>query len=129
MLKNMMKVHGDFMNPTTINLVNSEVKIIYNQQGDPRDVDYFTFNVPAGSELTEIFIDSFNTTDLNNNGFIGVQSGTSFSTDENSTTAADLLGRKVFGAQDEDFNILASMGLLNGSTRYVGALPTGDYII
>lgn len=129
------EIDGDFsndhMNPTPITIVPSrEIEILSTQNGDPMDVDYFTFNIPDGSELIHIYIDDFIPNNPNNtSSFIGIQAGTSFTTDENSTTAPDLLGGTNIGISDLSFSVVPSMGNLFGAIGFSGPLPAGDYTI
>ncbi|MFD0864169.1 T9SS type A sorting domain-containing protein [Sungkyunkwania multivorans] len=120
---------GDFSNPTTLTFMVGSNDVIAAQQGSPRDVDYFTFTVPAGHVLADIDIDDYVAADPNNLAFIGIQAGSAFSTNFDVTTAADLLGGKTYGTDDIDINILPSMGLLSGAIGYTGALGPGDYTV
>jgi len=98
-------------------------------QGAPRDVDYFTFVIPSGKQLSQIVLDFYDVVDPANLSFIGIVSGNSFPNDANSTTAGDLLGGKTFGVSDEGNDILQDMGTLPGATGFTGPLPSGTYSI
>ena len=100
--------------------------LIANQQGDPRDVDYFAVVVPSGSVLTALNLTAY-TAEAGNLAFLGMVNGASFTTDENSTTAADLLGGIVYGAAQVNTNMLPVIGALEGAQGFEGALPAGTY--
>ncbi|WP_115460590.1 hypothetical protein [Winogradskyella aurantiaca] len=100
--------------------------VIADQQGDPRDVDYFTIVVPNGSSLTELNLTGF-TAASGNLAFLGMVNGAAFSTDENSTTSGDLLGGIVYGASQLNTNMLPAIGSLDGAQGFSGALPAGTY--
>lgn len=122
---------NDFMNPTLISfdMVEGRSEVTSSQLGMPRDVDYFTFTVPDGYVLTDIFVREHQVDDPANKSFIGIQRGSSFTKDANSTMASDLLGGTVFGAEDEEFSILNRMGFLEGAEGYTSILTEGTYTI
>ena len=85
--------------------------------GNPSDIDYLTINVPTGDELSQIILESFTSTDQK--GFIGIQSGTTFTQPPTGTDVTQLLGYTHFGpgAGNVGADILPSMG--------TGAAPRG----
>lgn len=118
---------NDFSQPTFIELSGGMLDTISScQQGSPSEIDYFTIEVPQDSVLSGLFLTAYSAT-ANNNGFIGVQAGSAFSTSANNTTAGDLLGGLTYGANQEGSDILASMGALPGSQGFTGTLPAGKY--
>jgi len=115
---------GDFSNdnlaPTVVNFTAGDNRIISDQISG--NTDYFTFVIPAGYQLTQINLDSF---DVPDPGFIGIANGTSIA----GQTAADLLGGLVYGQSNVGTNILPEMGTLPGATGFTGTLPAGEYTI
>lgn len=108
---------------------DDDFSIISDQQGTPRDVDYFTIVIAPGQELFTIAVKEYTAADPSNLAFIGIVEGATMPTDFSNTTAADLLGGTTFGVDDVDFNILSRMGILDGAEGFVGALPEGTYTI
>lgn len=115
--------------PTIIQLSGISDSITSCQQGEPRDVDYFTFNIPHGYVLSELQLINFTTINSNNNGFIGIQRGTSFSIAASEANASDLLGGLTYGTANIGTNILPQMGQLEESQRFTAPLKAGNYII
>lgn len=115
--------------PTVIQLKGSMDTITACQKGVPRDIDYFTIEIPQDSALHEIELTNYSAADINNRAFIGIQSGTVFSVDANNATAADLLGGLTYGTPNVGNDILASMGTLVGSQGFMPPLGNGKYTI
>ncbi len=109
-------------------LVNGSNIVMAHQQGSPRDVDYFTIEVPVGQQLTGLTLLGYEAS-AGNLAFIGIVSGSNFPNDANSTGASDLLGGTTYGAQDLNENILEAMGNLGGAQGFSGPLPAGTYSI
>ena len=97
------------------------------QQGNPRDVDFFAFIVPAGMELTELNVNNYEGSD--DVAFIGIDNGASSDVDFNNPAPGDLLGGATYGTASIGNNILPAMGNLGGATGFSGALPEGTYTI
>ena len=104
-----------------------------------RNVDVYTFNVPAGSVLDRITVDAWNSVD--NLAFFAIDTGTTFpyGPDEFDSIANDpfnpfpedaFLGGAVFGGDDvaPQFDLLARAGTSAGA-RFTGPLPADDYTI
>ena len=108
-------INGDISNnrlaPTSVTLAPGSNDVIGSVQGSPSDIDYLTINVPSGDELSQIILESFTSTDQK--GFIGVQSGTTFTQPPTGTDVTQLLGYTHFGpgAGNVGENILPSMGI------------------
>lgn len=97
-----------------------------NQLGDPRDLDYFTIILPPDLQIDKPFLDGYTADGTNNNAFLGIQEGVTFTTDAMNTQGEDLLGGITYGS-GKDTDILLSIGLLGqGSTP---PLPTGKCTI
>lgn len=111
--------------PTALAFVGGQNTITATQSSS--DVDYFTFTVPAGYQLSQIIVDDYISND--DAGFIGIVNGNTFPTDAANTNASDLLGGLVYGVSNRGDNILGDIGALTGAQGFTGALPEGDYSI
>jgi hypothetical protein len=91
------------------------------------DRDYLWINVPTGYVLGELRVGT--QTQVGGGGsFIGVASGTVMPVDASASTAAGLLGWRVYGAADQGTNILDDMAIAgNGASGFPGTLGAGDY--
>jgi hypothetical protein len=91
------------------------------------DRDYLWVNVPSGHVLTEVR--AGNQTQVGGGGsFIGVANGVFMPVDPATSTAAGLLGWKVYTLADRNQNILDDMAVAgNGATGFGGTLGPGDY--
>ena len=124
------EVEGDLSDdrlaPTRLSLDVGDSSVAAHQQGDAlgRDLDYLTIDVPVGQVLTELFVDGY-VAAPGNQAFLGLQSGPIFTTDENSTTPADLLGGAIYGSQNVGQDILPLMGQLG--TGFALPLGPGEY--
>lgn len=120
---------GDLANtnstPTVLAFVAGQNTITAIQSSS--DVDYFTFTVPAGYELSQIVVDDYISND--DAGFIGIVNGSTFPTDAANTNASDLLGGMVYGVANRGNNILSDIGGLTGAQGFAGALPAGNYSV
>ncbi len=125
-------VDGDlsslFNTPTSIMLVEGDNMIKSDQQGEPRDVDYFTFTVPEGFLLSELQVAGYNA-EPENKAFIGIATGTEFPSDMDNTAPSNLLGGYTYGAGDLGSDILIPAGTLDGATGFTAPLPSGSYTI
>lgn len=93
------------------------------------DRDYLRLTVPTGFLLTELRVGT-QTTVGGNGAFIGLAAGATMPVAPNATSAAGLLGWRVFGLADRNTDILQAMGAAaNGATGFVGPLPEGDYTV
>ena len=94
------------------------------------DRDYVHFVVPQGYALTELLVGN-QTTFGGNGSFIGLAAGTDISIDPNTaTTAAGLLGYKIYGASTLGTDILDDMSVpLNGSSGFSRPVGSGDYTL
>lgn len=121
-------ISDDRLNPTVIALGPGNNRIVASQQGDAhgRDVDYFTVTVPAGMRVRQLHVVNY-TAAIGDLAFLGVQSGTIFTTPFNNTKAGDLLGGKVYGDFDISFDILPAIGSLGGAIGFTPPLTAGDY--
>ncbi len=118
----------DRLNPTPIGLGAGSSTIVLNQQGDAfgRDLDYVTFDIPAGQQLASLTLDAF-IADAGNQGFLAIQQGTVFTTDASSTLPSDFLGGVVYGAQFTGADLLPQMAQLG--TGLPVPLGAGSYTL
>jgi hypothetical protein len=93
------------------------------------DRDYLWVNVPAGFVLSELRVG--NQTAVGGSGsFIGIATGSSMPVDPAATTAAGLLGFRVYTLGDRNTNILDDMAVSgNGASAFGGTLAPGDYTL
>jgi hypothetical protein len=90
------------------------------------DFDYFQITVPAGSQLTSIFLDGYSTTETGDLGFFGLAAGTTISNSQ--STAAGLLGWVHIGATLVGTDLLPGMGTAGfGSSGFTPPLGPGNY--
>ncbi len=91
------------------------------------DRDYLWINVPTDYVLSELRVG--NQTQVGGGGsFIGVAGGRFMPVDASASTAAGLLGWRVYGTADRGTNILDDMAVAgNGASGFSGTLGAGDY--
>ncbi len=106
--------------PTVITAFSSGNNRVISNQGSG-DVDYFTFIVPEGYELSEINLESYDA----DPAFIGIAIGETVP----GNMAPDLLGGVVYSRDLVGTNVLPEIGRLQGATGFTGALPSGQYSI
>ena len=122
---------GDYANPTQLFTkgVNNHVRFITEDlSGDP-DREYFTFTIDAGYELTNLFLDTFETTPEFNLAFIAIASGSAFPTPPSAPDPGAMLGYALVGIPDAGTDILQLMGEGAGSQGFTGPLGAGSYSI
>jgi len=120
-------ISGNRLAPTAVALSAGDNDVLGSVQGNPSDLDYLTIHVPAGDVLAHIVLKSFVSTDQR--GFIGIQSGATFTEPTVATNVANLLGYTHFGpgAGNVGLDILPAMGTGAGSQGFVAPLGAGDY--
>lgn len=91
------------------------------------DRDYLWVNVPEGHVLAELRVG--NQTQVGGNGaFIGFANGVFMPVDPAASTAAGLLGWKLYTLADRNTDILDDLALAgNGASGFGGTLGPGDY--
>lgn len=120
----------DRMNPTLIAFSETLDTLSNCQEGadpGPRDIDYFTFNVPENNILNELVLKNYEVESSDNQAFIGIQEGTTFTIDPFNPSANDLLGGLTYGTSHIGMDILPLMG--NLGSGFTPPLPAGDYTI
>ncbi|MBL8059125.1 MAG: PEP-CTERM sorting domain-containing protein [Chthonomonas sp.] len=114
---------GDRFNPTVLSLSIGSNEILATT-GDS-ELDFYTFNLDAGKQLSSIIVRSFDTQDLM---FIGVTTGPTFTVDPDAPDPAGLLGWAHFGQNELNTDILPVMGQgVFGSQVFTPPLPSGQY--
>lgn len=107
---------------------NNEVS---GQVATPRNTrDFFRFSVPAGRQLTAIYLEEW-TAENDNLGYLHLDSGPT-TVIPSSATASDFLGgahvnRALYGPNDN--LLLALAGAPQGGTGFPTPLPAGDYVV
>ena len=118
----------DHASPTPLVLNDGPNLVVASQEGPGVDIDYFTFDVPAGKQLELMTLDNY-VSNGNNKAFIGIVQGSFFPKDAGSTKQADLLGGKVYGAAEIGQDLLPLMAGLNGAIGFTPPLGAGSYSI
>jgi hypothetical protein len=91
------------------------------------DRDYFTVVVPAGYRLTQLLVGN-QTTVGGGGSFIGMAAGTVMPVLEDASSAAGLLGWKVYRLADRQTDILDDMAMAgNGASGFASPLGAGEY--
>jgi hypothetical protein len=114
---------GDGFNPTVIQLdPGSNLITATSSLGDR---EYYTTNLPPGTELEAIVLVSYVSQD--EVAFIGVQSGTQFTEPPTGTDVSQLLGWMHFGPPFVGTDVLDDIGMGNGAMGFTPPLVAGDY--
>jgi hypothetical protein len=127
-------VSGDFSNvgtaPTAISLGVGTHLIAgtTGRVGGVVDRDYFTFTLPAGTQLESLHVLTGSTfLGTSALSFIAVQAGTQLTVNPTGGSAAGLLGWWHFGENDVGTDILGLIGSGFGATGFTDPLPAGSY--
>ena len=95
------------------------------------DVEYVRITLPSGTRLTSLVLNSV--TSIDDNAFIAVQQGTTFTVSPATATESDLLGYTHFGTgalsgtATPGNDILDNMGVGPGAIGFVPPLTGSDY--
>lgn len=116
-------ITDDPNNPLPLQFVIGDNRI--SGAGGAPDLDYVTVNVPAGSQLTAIDLVEY--ISIDDQSFIAIQAGSVFTEPADNADAQNLLGYVHFGAAMMGQDILADMGLGEGSQGFTPPLEAGDY--
>ncbi|MEM1447713.1 MAG: hypothetical protein AAF726_24000 [Planctomycetota bacterium] len=121
---------GDHLNPTVLSFPLGSSTVVVNQQGDfeigGRDIDYITFDVPAGQQLSALNMEGF-IADPFNQAFFGLVFGSSFPNDANNTDILDLDGGLLASETQIGTDILPGFNQFVGS--FTAPLGPGTYTI
>lgn len=113
------------------NTISGTFGIDFSDPDSEQDIDYFTFTVDAGFQLTAISLLSYSGDD--GVAFIGIQNGSQFTEGPLGADAANLLGYTLYGTGQQDAgvgtNLLPLIGQGFGSQGFAGPLGPGDYSI
>ena len=121
----------DYLNPTQLEIKGVNNHVVFTTidlTGDP-DREYFTFTIAEGYELSAVILDMFDTTPEFNLGFIGIASGSQFSTPPSAPDPGAMLGYALVGTTDVGTDILPFMAEGPGSQGFDGPLGAGTYSI
>lgn len=120
----------DRFNPTSLAFPLGSSTVVVNQQGDfeigGRDLDYITFEVPAGQQLTALNMEGY-IADPNNAAFLGLVLGDTFPTDENNTDITDLDGGQLINEFQIGTDILPNFSQFVSS--FSAPLEPGEYTL
>jgi hypothetical protein len=95
--------------------------------GAPDRIDYLTFTLPAGSELSSLTLKSFAGPDRI--AFIGIMNGGQFTESASNPTVENMLGWAHFGLGEVGDDLLPGIGEGFGSQGFVPPLPSGTYSV
>lgn len=121
-------VNGDLssnrFSPTVLTLSPGANSILATSQAGDRE--FFSVAVPAGGELSALFLASYSLSDI---GFIGVQRGPTMTVNPDTPNAALLLGYAHFGQGNRTVgtDILDDIGRGFGAMGFFPPLPSGTY--
>ena len=117
----------DRLNPTALAIATGVNSFAMGTQSG--DLDYFTFTVPTGWNLSSIFHQTYSSDDFV--AFIGLQSGTTFTEAPSTVNPANLLGWLHFGGDTVNSEIIddlaASGSAAPAAIGFEAPLPAGDY--
>jgi len=124
---------GDFSGngaaPTDIGtLALGTTVVTATQQGDPRDIDYVTFTVPEGMQLSGLTGVAYEAAP-GNLAFLGIERGAVAVTDPAAADASTLLGGLAYGHYVVSVDILDIVGSLSGAQGFDGPLGPGEYTL
>ncbi|MEM9382497.1 MAG: hypothetical protein AAGB93_21265 [Planctomycetota bacterium] len=121
---------GDHLNPTVLAFPLGSSTVVVNQQGDfeigGRDVDYITFDVPAGQQLAALNLEGY-IADPFNQAFFGLVFGSSFPNDADNTGLFELDGGLLVNDGQIGTDILP--GFAQFGSSFSAPLDPGTYTI
>lgn len=89
------------------------------------DLDYFSFSVPQGQQLSELLLTNYES--LDSFAFIAVQRGKVFTEPNEGTVEENLLGHVLFGLDEVGKNLLPVMGSQKAVQGFTPPLASGEY--
>jgi len=116
--------------PTVLSFGAGITEVAGSVQGDSfgRDVDFFTFNIASGLELTAITLSAYDAGD--NLAFVGIDDAATTDVIFQAPSETVLIGGTVFGGDDIGDNLLPSaLSLFLSLPPSSGPLGEGDYTI
>jgi hypothetical protein len=115
---------GDRFAPTPLSLSPGVNSVTATSTGG--DLEYYTFTLPPGQQLENIFLFSYDT--LDDVSFIGVQNGTVFTEPNIGADPANLLGWTHFGFTGQvGLDLLPDIGAGFDAQGFTPPLPSGSY--
>lgn len=120
---------GDRLAPTGLSLsLGSNTLTATTQNGD---LEYVTFEVPAGQTITSVYLNSY--TGLDGRAFFGLQQGNTFSVPPESAIPADMYGYSHFGPSATGATVgtdfLGQIATGFGAQGFTPPLSAGTYTI
>jgi len=102
---------------------NSLFGILEGFDGQTIDRDYFSITVPVGYQFSELWLDSYNSSDFA--AFMGIQPGPIFPDDPATVQPEDLMGWTLFGPNFVGQDLMPQLAM-NGY-GFTPPLPAGIY--
>ena len=125
---------GDNNATTAVTLAPGDNRVISSQQGSVDQANFFTFQVPAGYEFSQLIVDSYEGADAI--GFIGLDEGNVISGVPTSNAPSRLIGGLSYGTANVGSDILPEMGDANNPAAgfvdgfgFTAPLASGEYTI
>lgn len=123
---------GNRLAPTVVNLGVGSNDLFATSSGvDGGDLEYLTFEVPAGHLLSGIFLRAYASED--GTAFFGLQTGTTFTEPPTGTDPGNLLGWAHFGFDPGRVGVgqdlLPVAGAQASAIGFTPPLPEGDYAV
>ena len=116
------------LTPTTGTLAVGSNDLFGQTQGG--DLDYLTFALPAGHQLTGIFLRSYQSND--GTAFVAMQNGSTFTESDSNPNPANMRGYSHFGDGNVNSNLLSALGGTaqgaNSYTLWLQQLGTPDVV-
>lgn len=116
---------GDRSAPTAVSVALGGNELI--GETIRNDLDYVTFSVPTGAELSALYLDRYLSEDPV--AFIAIQQGSVFTEPNTGTNPANLLGWLHVGEEHLGSDILPAIGTGDSSQGFTPPLPAGDYTL
>jgi hypothetical protein len=118
----------DTANPTSPSAGNNILNGRTGRSSSGIDREYIAVTVPQGYRWTELRVGNQTTVGGSQGSFIGLAAGSVVPIDPSATTAAGLLGWKVYGLADRNTDILDDMALAGqGASGFTRPLGPGQY--
>lgn len=121
---------GDRLHPTGVSLNLGDNRLIATTQSG--DLEYLTFSIPTGKELSHLYVDSYSSSD--GKAFFGIQQGSTLTVAANPPPAPSaLLGYSHFGNNAAGATVgsdfLALVGTGFGAQGFTPPLQANTYTV
>jgi len=116
---------GNRAAPTGFNLATGSNLLTATTQGG--DLDVVRISVPAGNDLSQLFVRTFTQAGFDSTAFIAIQQGNTFTVDPNIAGPEDLLGYTHISPFFINTDILPTMGTGFDAIGFTPPLASGNY--